>query len=264
MKRLFAVAALSAVLLPFTCFAKADSLGINKDCDNHPVSQYGMNSVTTSSQYKAEPKKFKDALTASCNEGKTMGDMGFEAANAHSRAEAKKWTDANLPEGNEEQKKFSATMGNLLHYAMLNGFSGFDYPKPPEQKERPANSFNPNEICDAISSEAAEYSTSNLPPQVQISLAEWNQIKSEFQMVCFAGVIAGNSRQPVDARMMAGMNDIGRKVYSSAYNAGSQYPALPKHQKSMKGKDASDVDDLLGDLSSEKNTPRTTNGHTNK
>ncbi|HBN2022840.1 TPA: hypothetical protein L1169_004725 [Escherichia coli] len=209
MKRLIlAATVISASLLPFTCSANADSLGINKDCDNHPVSQYGMDTITAFSQYKTESKKFKDALTAFCNKGKTMGDMGFEAANAHSLAEARKWTDSSLPGGNEEQKKFSAAMGSLLHYAMLNGFSGFDYPRPPEQKEKPVSSFNPNEICDDISSKAAKYSTSNLPPQVQISLAEWNQIKGEFQMVCFAGIMAGNNRQSVDSKILAGMNDL--------------------------------------------------------
>lgn len=136
MKRLIlAATVISASLLPFTCSANADSLGINKDCDNHPVSQYGMDTITAFSQYKTESKKFKDALTAFCNKGRTMGDMGFEAANAHSLAEARKWTDSSLPGGNEEQKKFSAAMGSLLYYAMLNGFSGFDYPRPPEQKE---------------------------------------------------------------------------------------------------------------------------------
>lgn len=151
MKRLIlAATVISASLLPFTCSANADSLGINKDCDNHPVSQYGMDTITAFSQYKTESKKFKDALTAFCNKGKTMGDMGFEAANAHSLAEARKWTDSSLPGGNEEQKKFSAAMGSLLYYAMLNGFSGFDYPRPPEQKEKPVSSFNPNEICDEV------------------------------------------------------------------------------------------------------------------
>ncbi len=212
MKRLIlAATVISASLLPFTCSANADSLGINKDCDNHPVSQYGMDTITAFSQYKTESKKFKDALTAFCNKGKTMGDMGFEAANAHSLAEARKWTDSSLPGGNEEQKKFSAAMGSLLYYAMLNGFSGFDYPRPPEQKEKPVSTFNPNEICDDISSKAAKYSTSNLPPQVQISLAEWNQIKGEFQMVCFAGIMAGNNRQSVDSKILAGMNDIGKE-----------------------------------------------------
>ncbi|RTL80198.1 hypothetical protein EJ111_23830 [Escherichia coli] len=116
MKRLIlAATVISASLLPFTCSANADSLGINKDCDNHPVSQYGMDTITAFSQYKTESKKFKDALTAFCNKGKTMGDMGFEAANAHSLAEARKWTDSSLPGGNEEQKKFSAAMGSLLH-----------------------------------------------------------------------------------------------------------------------------------------------------
>ncbi len=227
MKRLIlAATVISASLLPFTCSANADSLGINKDCDNHPVSQYGMDTITAFSQYKTESKKFKDALTAFCNKGKTMGDMGFEAANAHSLAEARKWTDSSLPGGNEEQKKFSAAMGSLLYYAMLNGFSGFDYPRSPEQKEKSVSTFNPNEICDDISSKAAKYSTSNLPPQVQISLAEWNQIKGEFQMVCFAGVMAGNNRQSVDSKILAGMNDIGKEVYLSAYRSGSEYPKL--------------------------------------
>jgi hypothetical protein len=46
MKRLIlAATVINASLLPFTCSANADSLGINKDCDNHPVSQYGMNSI---------------------------------------------------------------------------------------------------------------------------------------------------------------------------------------------------------------------------
>ncbi|EFB2443287.1 hypothetical protein FHO82_14310 [Escherichia coli] len=106
MKRLIlAATVISASLLPFTCSANADSLGINKDCDNHPVSQYGMDTITAFSQYKTESKKIKDALTAFCNKGKTMGDMGFDAANAHSLAEARKWTDSSLPGGNEEQKK---------------------------------------------------------------------------------------------------------------------------------------------------------------
>ncbi|HBN1734234.1 TPA: hypothetical protein L1528_004250, partial [Escherichia coli] len=75
MKRLIlAATVISASLLPFTCLANADSLGINKDCDNHPVSQYGMDTITAFSQYKTESKKFKDALTAFCNKGKTMGD----------------------------------------------------------------------------------------------------------------------------------------------------------------------------------------------
>lgn len=238
MKRLIlAATVISASLLPFTCSANADSLGINKDCDNHPVSQYGMDTITAFSQYKTESKKFKDALTAFCNKGKTMGDMGFEAANAHSLAEARKWTDSSLPGGNEEQKKFSAAMGSLLHYAMLNGFSGFDYPRPPEQKEKPVSSFNPNEICDDISSKAAKYSTSNLPPQVQISLAEWNQIKGEFQMVCFAGIMAGNNRQSVDSKILAGMNDIGKEVYLSAYRSGSEYPK-PRSKNNTEKNDA--------------------------
>ena len=238
MKRLIlAATVISASLLPFTCSANADSLGINKDCDNHPVSQYGMDTITAFSQYKTESKKFKDALTAFCNKGKTMGDMGFEAANAHSLAEARKWTDSSLPGGNEEQKKFSAAMGSLLYYAMLNGFSGFDYPRPPEQKEKPVSSFNPNEICDDISSKAAKYSTSNLPPQVQISLAEWNQIKGEFQMVCFAGIMAGNNRQSVDSKILAGMNDIGKEVYLSAYRSGSEYPK-PRSKNNTEKSDA--------------------------
>jgi colicin import membrane protein len=40
-----------------------------------------------------------------------MGDMGFEAANAHSLAEARKWTDSSLPGGNEEQKNFQQPWG---------------------------------------------------------------------------------------------------------------------------------------------------------
>jgi colicin import membrane protein len=59
---------------------------------------------------------------------------------------------------------------------------------------------------------------------VQISLAEWNQIKGEFQMVCFAGIMAGNNRQSVDSKILAGMNDIGKEVYLSAYRSGSEYP----------------------------------------
>jgi hypothetical protein len=90
-----------------TCSANADSLGINKDCDNHPVSQYGMDTITAFSQYKTESKKFKDALTAFCNKGKTMGDMGF-AANAHSLAEARKWTDSSLPGEMKSRKIFSS------------------------------------------------------------------------------------------------------------------------------------------------------------
>ncbi|EOD3919109.1 cell envelope integrity TolA C-terminal domain-containing protein, partial [Enterobacter hormaechei] len=144
---------------------------------------------------------------------------------------------SSLPGGNEEQKKFSAAMGSLLYYAMLNGFSGFDYPRPPEQKEKPVSSFNPNEICDDISSKAAKYSTSNLPPQVQISLAEWNQIKGEFQMVCFAGIMAGNNRQSVDSKILAGMNDIGKEVYLSAYRSGSEYPK-PRSKNNTEKSDA--------------------------
>ncbi len=250
MKRLILTAVIlsCATLLPLSRQANADSLGINKDCANHPVSQYGMDSITKSSLYKAESKKITKAMTAFCNKGKTMGDMGFDAATKLSHVESKKWTDANLPGQNEEQIAFSDGVANLLHFAMLNGFSGFDYPKPPEQKEVPlaATSFNPNEICDSMSAKAAEYSTSRLPPQVQISLAEWNQVKNEFQMVCLTGIIAGNRRQPVDTRITSGMNDIGRDVYSQAYNIGSSYPKLSAH------KNVSGVDDLLGDLSSSK------------
>ena len=65
-----------------------------------------------------------------------------------------------------------------------------------------------------------------ISPQVQISLAEWNQIKGEFQMVCFAGIMAGNNRQSVDSKILAGMNDIGKEVYLSAYRSGSEYPKL--------------------------------------
>ena len=173
MKRLIltAVVLSCATLLPLSRQANADSLGINKDCANHPVSQYGMDSITKSSLYKAESKKITKAMTAFCNKGKTMGDMGFDAATKLSHVESKKWTDANLPGQNEEQIAFSDGVASLLHFAMLNGFSGFDYPKPPEQKEVPlaATSFNPNEICDSMSAKAAEYSTSRLPPQVQIS-----------------------------------------------------------------------------------------------
>ncbi|MGE0970508.1 hypothetical protein ACQFN5_12115 [Klebsiella sp. WOUb02] len=74
MKRLIlAATVISASLLPFTCSANANSLDINKDSDNHPVSQYGMNSIVESGQYKAEPKKFMKAMTEFCNRGKTMG-----------------------------------------------------------------------------------------------------------------------------------------------------------------------------------------------
>ncbi|EPK7358582.1 cell envelope integrity protein TolA [Kluyvera intermedia] len=236
MKRLIltAVALSCAALLPLSCQANADSLGINKDCDNHPVSQYGMDSITASGQYKAEPQKFMKAMTEFCNRGKTMGDMGFDAAYSLSLAESKKWTDANLRGQNEEQKKFTSNIASLLSFAMLNGFSGFDYPEPPEQKDAlPTDSFKPFEICDAISSNAAERSTSQLPPQVQISLAEWNQIKKEFASVCFVGIMAGNSRKPADNRMLAGLNDIARSVYSQAYDTGSRYPALPTSNQAI-------------------------------
>lgn len=249
MKRLIlTVVVLScAALLPLSCQANADSLGINKDCDNHPVSQYGMDSITASGQYKAEPQKFMKAMTEFCNRGKTMGDMGFDAAYSLSLAESKKWTDANLRGQNEEQKKFTSNIASLLSFAMLNGFSGFDYPEPPEQKDAlPTDSFKPFEICDAISSNAAERSTSQLPPQVQISLAEWNQIKKEFASVCFVGIMAGNSRKPADNRMLAGLNDIARSVYSQAYDTGSKYPAPESTQKAK----------TYRDLSSGKNPPR--------
>ncbi|WP_147365256.1 hypothetical protein [Buttiauxella izardii] len=76
--------AISLTLLPFACSANADSLGINKDCDNHPASQYGIDSIVAFGEYKADPKKFMDAMAAFCNKGKTMGDMGFDAADEHS------------------------------------------------------------------------------------------------------------------------------------------------------------------------------------
>lgn len=226
MKRLIlAATVISASLLPFTCSANADSLGINKDCDNHPVSQYGMNSITASGQYKAEPQKFMKVMTEFCNRGKTMGDMGFKAASSLSLTESKKWTDANLPDQNEEQKKFASNIANLLSFAMLNGFSGFDYPEPPKQKNAlPTDSFKPFEICDVISSNAAEQSTSQLHPQVQISLTEWNQIKKEFASVCFAGIMNGNSQKPADGKLIAGLNDIARSVFYQAYEIGLKYP----------------------------------------
>lgn len=40
-------------------------------------------------------------------------------------------------------------------------------------------------------------------------------------MVCFAGIMAGNNRQSVDSKILAGMNDIGKEVYLSAYRSGS-------------------------------------------
>jgi colicin import membrane protein len=46
--------------------------------------------------------------------------------------------------------------------------------------------------------------------------------QEQFQMVCFAGIMAGNNRQSVDSKILAGMNDIG-KVYLSAYRSGSEY-----------------------------------------
>ncbi|WP_370610062.1 hypothetical protein [Escherichia coli] len=45
-------------------------------------------------------------------------------------------------------------------------------------------------------------------------------------MVCFAGIMAGNNRQSVDSKILAGMNDIGKEVYLSAYRSGSEYPKL--------------------------------------
>lgn len=227
MKRLLATvtAAISLTLLSFTCSANADSLGINKDCDNHPVSQYGIDSITAFGEYKADPKKFMDAMTAFCNKGKTMGDMGFDAADEHSLNASIKWVNSNLSVQSDEQGKFASVVSGLLYDSMLNGFTGLDYPEPPNQDEPPsAEPFNPAAICETLSSKAAEYSTAQLPSQVKISLSEWNQIKSEFGMACFAGVINGNSHEAVDTKLMAGFNDIARDVYYQAYKIGSEYP----------------------------------------
>ena len=40
-------------------------------------------------------------MTAFCNNGKTMGDMGFEAAMDLSLTESKKWADSNLSNQSE-------------------------------------------------------------------------------------------------------------------------------------------------------------------
>ncbi|WP_152562847.1 MULTISPECIES: hypothetical protein [unclassified Serratia (in: enterobacteria)] len=222
-------AAISVTLLPFTCSANADSMGINKDC-NHPVSQYGIDSITAFAQYKAEPKKFMEAMTEFCNRGKTMGDMGFDAVANLSLTESRKWTDSNLQSQSKEQSEFSSSFAHLLNSAMLNGYTGFDYPKPPEQNKAPLpDSFKPYEMCDVITSKAAEYATSQLPPQVQITLSEWKKIKSEFEMVCLIGMASGNGRKPVDHELMSGLNDIAKDVYSQAYKIGSKYP---KHNNS--------------------------------
>lgn len=223
MKRLLA-AVISTALFPFMCSANADSMGVNKDCNDHPVSQYGIDSLVTFSQYKAEPKKFMEVMTAFCNRGKTMGDMGFEAATNLSLTESKKWADSNLKNQSKEQSEFSSSFSHLLSLAMLNGYTGFDYPKPPEQKKELPSSLKPNEICDEISSKATERSTSQLPSQVKISLSEWRQIKSDFGMVCLIGIMNGNSHKPVDGKLIAGFNDIAREVFYQAYEIGSKYP----------------------------------------
>lgn len=156
-----------------------------------------------------------------------MGDMGFEAASDQSEAESRQWSNANLPGQSDKQKAFRDTTARLLYYAMLNGFSGFDYPKAPEQNDAPpVTTFSPYETCNVISSNAAEYSTSRLPPNVRISLPEWKQIKSGFEMVCLAGVMNGNGRKPVDKKIMAGLNDIAREAYLQAYKIGSTHPRL--------------------------------------
>lgn len=229
MKRflVFIAATTSLMLLTPACWAKADSLGINKDCESHPVSDYGMTSITAFSQYQAESKKITDAMTSFCNKGKSMGDMGFGAASDQSETESRQWSNANLPGQSDEQKAFRDTTAHLLYYAMLNGFSGFDYPKAPEQNNAPpVTGFSPYETCNAISSDAAEYSTSQLPPNVKISLSEWKQIKSEFEMICLAGVMNGNGQKPVDKKLMAGLNDIARDVYLQSYKIGSTHPKL--------------------------------------
>ncbi|WP_199063564.1 cell envelope integrity TolA C-terminal domain-containing protein [Serratia sp. ASV30] len=253
MKRLIltATAAISVTLLPFVCSANADSMGINKDC-NHPVSQYGIDSITALAQYKAEPKKFMEAMTEFCNRGKIMGDMGFDAVANLSLTESKKWTDTNLQSQNKEQREFSSSFARLLASAMLNGFTGFDYPKPPEQNKVPLpDSFKPHEMCDAITSKAAEHSTSQLPSQVKISLSEWKKIKSEFEMVCLIGMGSGNSRKPVDNELMNGLNDIAKDVYIQAYNTGSKYPRYNALETSK-----ASVDDLFDALAKEKNIPK--------
>lgn len=254
MKRLFTTiaATISLTLLSSTCSANADSLGIHKDCDNAPISKYGMDSITAFNQYQVEPKKFTNAMTALCNKGKTMGDMGFEAVVNDSKTESRKWINANLPNQTDEQRKFSNTVAYLLQYAVLNGYSGFDYPKPPEQNnELPATAFSPYEVCNTISSNAAEYSTSQLPSNVNVSLSEWKQIKDEFEMVCLTGMMNGSSRKPVDNGLMTRLNDISRDVYSQAYKIGFNHPKASPPSEAKNG-----ADDLFDDLSSGNNTPK--------
>lgn len=208
-------------LLSFTCFANSESIGINKDCTNSPVSQYGMDSITSFRQFKSEPQKFTEALTAFCNKGKTLGDMGFKEANAQTYADAEKWIKSNLPTNTDEQNDFASNFGNLLHSAMMNGFTGLSYPKPPEQhSDSQDNPVTANEYCNSLSLKAAEYSVSQLPPQVKISMQEWHQVKGEFEMVCLAGLANGNSHNPVDSKLTAGLNEVAKEVYIQAYNAG--------------------------------------------
>lgn len=257
-------AAISLTLLSFTCSANADSLGINKDCDNHPVSQYGIDSIAAFGEYKADPKKFMDAMASFCNKGKTMGDMGFDTADEHSLTASIKWVNSNLSVQNDEQRKFASVVSGLLYDSMLNGFTGFDYPDAPEKITTPTASFNPASICDALSNRAAEYSATQLPPQVQISLQEWKQIKSEFEMVCLAGIVSGNSRQSADKKLLAGLNDTARDVYMKAHEIGSKNP---KYRMPDAGNDAvtkaenkkasDSVDDLFNDLRSGKNEVKT-------
>lgn len=242
MKRFLAVltATTGLMLLTPECSAKADSLGINKDCDNHPVSEYGMTSITALSQYQAESKKITDAMISFCNKGKAMGDMGFEAASDKSKTESRKWADANLSGQSDEQRALRDAAAHLLYYAMLNGFSGFDYPKAPEQKDTPpVTTFSPYETCNVISSNAAEYSISQLPPNVKVSLSEWKQIKSDFEMVCLTGVMNGSSQNPMNNNLMSGLNDIAREVYLQAYKIGSKHPELKtskQNDAAVKGK----------------------------
>lgn len=261
MKRFLAVLAATTGLMLLTpeCSAKADSLGINKDCDNHPVSEYGMTSITALSQYQAESKKITDAMISFCNKGKAMGDMGFEAASDKSKTESRKWADANLSGQSDEQRALRDAAAHLLYYAMLNGFSGFDYPKAPEQKDTPpVTTFSPYETCNVISSNAAEYSISQLPPNVKVSLPEWKQIKNEFEMVCLTGVMNGNSRTPVDNKLIAGLNDIARDVFYQAYQIGSKHPQY-KSQKTNNRQSGAKSNAGADDLSPGANNVKQTN-----
>lgn len=175
-------------------------------------------------------------MAAFCNKGKTMGDMGFDAADEHSLNASIKWVNSNLSVQSDEQRKFASVVSGLLYDSMLNGFTGLDYPEPPEPKKTLLPDYlNPNEVCDELSSRAAEYSASQLPPQVKISLSEWKQIKSEFEMVCFAGVMSGNNHEAVDKNLTGGLNDTARDVYSQAYDIGSKYPKI-SHKKTNSGK----------------------------